>query len=276
MESNGLTFYIEGARAQNGHVLAHVLYAKLGKLISALNQFDRRRGGVNQRRADYQIIDAKKFNPTTLTLHAVPKVSGFDAAAFMQWSFQELEAVALGQHVDDCIDSGLANTLADLSDSPRETEGGRMWLEMRGREIKLDETFRANSLRLAGSRAAIERPAEWREGASFGSIVGYLSQVGDLEGETKLIITPTIGPEKVECIVLDADRDGVKQHIWNMVRVSGLLHYSKASPFPYRVDMKDIQMVAGAKRHLADMRGLFKGRPTSDIFLGRVDEFDQA
>ena len=267
MEDSDLKFFIEGSRVHRGNVLAHVLVAKLNKLISALNQFDRKQGGVSQRRADYEVVEAKKYNPTEFTLHPVARVAGFDAAAVMQWSFGELEAVAAGADVDERVDYALAQTLAELSDIPGEIDDGKMWLKLGKRSVSLDQSFRANSLLLAGRRAAIDRPAAWREGASLGSVVGYLSQVGDLEGATKLVITPKIGPDKVECVVRDDDRELVKAHLWTTVRVSGLLHYSEKSPFPFSVDMEEIHSVAQPGRHLLEMRGIFKGKPRENMTL---------
>lgn len=269
MAKADLRLYIEGSRGRHGNVLAHVLHAKLGKLLAVLNQFDRKQVEVRERRVDYEISDAKKFNPTFLELHPVARVPSCDVAAVMEWTFSELEAVAMGGVVDPRVDAALAKSLVDLAELPNDPTGlERFWLELNGRVVGLDDEFRRHSALLAARRIAIERPTIWKQGASLGSVVGYLSQVGDLDGEAKLVITPRIGPEKVECVVKDEDREMVKGHLWTMVRINGLLHYSEKSPFPYRVDMRRIEQVpAQTGKSLLDLRGIFRGKPRQRLDL---------
>lgn len=265
-----LKFFIEGSQGHRGNVLAHVLNQKLGKLLSALNQFDRKEAGARQRRVDYEITDVRKFNPTQLDLHPVARAPGCDVAAMMGWTIDELEAVQSGSEVDARVDAVLANTLVELSERPRELAFERMWLEYNGHTIRLDDTFLDNSKRLAARLIARERPLRWKQGASVGSVVGYLSQIGDLDGETKLVIRPRVGPDQVECVVAEDDRENVKSHLWTTVRVQGLLHYAESSPFPQSVVMKNIEGVACRRRSLRDMRGAFKGRPRAVFDLNGI------
>lgn len=272
MEDVDLKFFIEGHPGHRGNVLAHILHEKLGKLISALSQFDRKYADAKQRRTDYEIVDARKYNPTTLTLHPVAKVARYDVLPALNWAFTELEAVALGSDVDTRLDATLAQTLADLSEKGNELDYNRMWLERSGKVVDLNEVFRMNSLIIAARRREIEKPTAWRSGASYGSVVGYLSQVGDLDGETKLVILPKIGPDRVDCAIKDDDRETVKSYLWTTVRVHGLLHYTDKSPFPFRVDMERIEAVRPpiSGKHLLDMRGIFKGKERSLMNLDSV------
>jgi hypothetical protein len=99
----------------------------------------------------------------------------------------------------------------------------------------------------------------WFEGTAYGSVVGDLKQVADIEGEHQFVIVPPIGADRVECIFPDNKRDKMRDCLWRTVRVIGRLHYSANSPFPTQVEMEEIDLASEIDRppHLMELRGLF-------------------
>jgi hypothetical protein len=256
-----LTFHIEGHPGHRGNVLAHALVEKLRRLLSALGQAERKHDGKPARQTDYEITAANKVNPTYVTLHPVSRQASYDPIPAFDWTFEQIERVALGQEVDDRVDSVLAKTLSEIAEKGREDEYTRLWISVDEKVVNFDEQFRARSAAIAAKKADAERPPEWFSGASYGSIVGDLREVSDIDGGHHFVIVPPIGARRINCTFPDSKREEMRRHLFRLVRVIGKLHYTKDSPFPVQVDMQEIEPASTLERppHLLELRGLFSG-----------------
>lgn len=264
-----LTIHIEGHPGHRGNALAHALVDKLRKLLSAMAQAERRFLDKRERQTDYEVVGAGKQNPTHFTLHPVPKAGRYDPMPAFNWTFEQFERIAKGEEVDDRVDATLARTLSDIAHKKREDDYKRLWISVDDIPIELDDGFRLRSDALAIKKDEQEMPPTWFVGTSYGSVVGDLRQVADIEGEHQFVVIPPIGAERITCTFPEEKRELMRTYLFKTVRVIGRLHYSEKSPFPDRVDMIDIEPMSALEQtpHLLDLRGLFKGldRPDSNL-----------
>jgi hypothetical protein len=261
MPKRDLTFNIEGHPGHRGNALAHALVEKLRRLLSALGQAERKYDGKPARQTEYEVVAATKVNPTKLTLHPVSKQANYDPIPAFEWTFEQIERVALGKEVDDRVDSILARTLAEIAEKKREDDYSRLWINIDDRTVDFDEQFRARSVAIAARKAEQEQPPAWFAGTSYGSVVGDLREVSDIDGEHHFVIIPPIGAQRINCIFPEGKREEMRQYLFRLVRVIGKLYYTKDSPFPVQVDMADIEYAATLEQpaHLLQLRGLFSG-----------------
>jgi hypothetical protein len=261
MPKKDITLHIEGHPGHRGNALAHALVEKLRKLLSALGQAERAYIDKPARQTDYEVVDAGKVNPTHLTLHPIPRRMNYDPIPAFEWTFEQIENVALGKDVDERIDATLARTLSEIAKKDHEDDYSNLWISVDDEKVVFDDAFRARSEALASRKTEQERPPEWFAGVSHGSIVGDLLQVADIEGERQFVIIPPLGAGSITCTFPESKREAMRKHLFRTVRVIGKLHYRQDSPFPVQVDMEDIEPASTFEEppHLLDMRGLFKG-----------------
>jgi hypothetical protein len=107
---------------------------------------------------------------------------------------------------------------------------------------------------------------EWFAGVSYGSVIGDLRQVADIDGEQQFVIIPPIGAERITCTFPESKREKMRDYLFKTVRVVGLLHYIESSAFPIQVEMDDIEPVSefAEPPHLLDLRGIFKNAERGD------------
>ncbi|MCJ2053923.1 hypothetical protein [Methylobacterium sp. J-070] len=259
MSTRAFTIHVDGHPGHRGNVLAHALSAKLQRLLIALAQLERTFSGAGQRQTDYEIVAASKASPTRLVLKPVPKAANYDPLPAFNWTFEQLEKVATGGALDERVDATTAENLATLAEHRKEEDYSRFWLSIDGIDIPLDESFRDNSLRCAAEKRSKQADVAWYEGDSFGSVTGTLRQIGDLEGAYSFVITPAVGAEQIACSFAESDRDKMGKYLFKNVRVHGKLRYKQSSPFPFSVEMREIELATDHEcEHLSDLRGLFK------------------
>ena len=130
------------------------------------------------------------------------------------------------------------------------------------RRIELDAGFVARSNVIAAKKVEQELPTQWFEGVSLGTVIGSLRQVSDIEGEQQFVIIPPIGADRITCTFPEEKRELMQRYLFKGVRVHGRLRYGRSSPFPFAVDMVNIEPIVDSPSplHLLDLRGLFKGR----------------
>jgi hypothetical protein len=269
MPKRDLTIHIEGHPGHRGNALAHALVEKMRRLLSALGQAERKYIGKPARQTDYEVTSAGKVNPTHLTFHPVPRQMSYDPIPAFEWTFEQIERIATGEDVDERVDAVLARTLAEIAEKKREDDYSRLWISVDDKVVNFDEQFRIRSETLAARKVEIETSPRWFVGVSYGSIVGDLRQVADIDGEHQFVIVPRVGAERIDCTFPEDKRDEMSKYLFRTVRVIGKLHYKEDSPFPTRVDMDDIEAVSPLENppHLLDIRGIFRGieRSTDDL-----------
>lgn len=260
-ERDDITIYIEGHAGHRGNALAHALVAKLELVLKALTKAERNFLDKDKRQTDYEVVGAGKVNPTHFTLRPVPRFANYDPTPAFLWTVEQFERVAEGKPVDQRVDSALALTLANLAEKSREDDYSKLWLKANGTQIPLDEKFQARSLVIAAEKRELERPTQWFEGVSVGSVVGDLNEVSDVEGNHSFVIVPPAGAKRIDCVFPEDQREKMGEYLFRTVRVHGLVHYDQESPFPTLIEMESIEPVSEIEEppHLLDLRGIFKG-----------------
>lgn len=267
-EKPGFTVYLDGHEGHQGNVLVHAFLGKVHRLILVLNKLERAYVQSSVRQTDFEIVDADKRNPTTLSLKPVPRAPAYNPAPALQWSLDQIETVGRGEEPDERVGAEIAADLVKLA--TRESEYGykAFWINGHAQAVRFDEDYLANAQRVARQRVRKEAPNSWHVGASLGSIVGELKKVDDLDADNEFVIVPPTGPEAVKCIFPETMRADMGKYLFKVVRVSGVLHYGEDSPFPYRVVANDdgIQLHPAnpRRRTFAQMRGMFANADRSD------------
>lgn len=259
-EKIGFTIYLDGHDGHRGNVLAHSFLGKVRSLILVLNKLERAYIGSPVRQTDFEITDADKFNPTTLSLKPVPKVKAYDPVPTLGWSLQQIEAVGLGGEIDSRVDSEIAFDLVKLATKESETGYRSFWINGHAAPVKFDEEYRENAVRVARRRSRQEAPTPWRVGTAQGTVVGELKKIDDLEAENEFVIVPPVGARRVVCTFPEAMRAEMGEHLFKIVRVTGHLHYGEESPFPFKVDASSIAPMPKRRKSLSEMRGIFAGK----------------
>ena len=264
------TIYLDGHAGHQGNVLAHAFLAKARGLILILNKLERAYIDSGVRQTDFEIVDADKSNPTTLSLKPVPRIKAYDPFPTLDWSLQQIEAVGSGVEPDEKVNSEIAYDLAKLAMKENETAYRSFWINGQAAPVRFDEDYWENARKLARKRAKEESPNRWRVGVAEGTVVGELKKVDDLEGENEFVIVPPVGARRIVCTFSPDLREKMGNHLFKVVRVRGQLHYGEESPFPFRVDAYNIDVMLKRRKAMKDLRGLFAGQDRVDAKWGAM------
>lgn len=257
---NDITIHIEGHAGHRGNPLAHALVAKLRLLLTALARAERCYGERGKRSTDYEVIDVGKRNPAHFTLHPIPRVANYDPIPAFDWTIEQFERVASDREIDGRVDALLAKAFEEISNRVNDDDYSRLWLSANGQTIALDEQFHARSAALAATISERETIAPWFSGVSYGSVVGDLREVSDIEGEHQFVIIPPLGAQRINCTFPERKRERMRDYLFRTVRVTGRITYAENSPFPVAIDMDDIEAASDFEKpqHLLELRGIFK------------------
>ena len=263
LEQHNLIFEMQGDDAHNGNVIADAFVRKLNALLTTLARMERLHTGRRRKDTLFTIVNAGKINPTFAELRPQPTRHGYDPTPALMWTVQQFEVIAGGGDADPEVDAATADGFVDLSrqifpDLPQKTR-----LKYNGRAVSLNEEFHGFAAALAEKRRKHARETtQWYEGTSKGVVRGELRQIGDIEGDLVTIVVPSVGPNRIECVLSEAWRERVKHYLWKNVEVEALLHYRADSPFPFSADVLDIREVeTTTRRHLIELEGLLEDFP---------------
>jgi len=70
-------------------------------LILVFNKLERVHQDAGTKKTDFEIVDAERKKPTTLTLKPVPRVKKYSPAQAMDWRLEQLELIDRGDEPDD-------------------------------------------------------------------------------------------------------------------------------------------------------------------------------
>jgi hypothetical protein len=251
--------FFEGEQGHSGNVLATTFIAKFHRLLKVMHRLERLHSGVRSRQTEYEIVEAKKFNPTVLALKPVPKVKNYNPMEAFDWSIDQFEAVSRDQTIDARVDVATLIEIADIATPPKDAAYSRLWVRSGAVTVHFDEGLSMRARQAANRLQAIEATTVWYEGVTQGEIVGDLRAVLDEEGEQEFVIHPAVGPERIVCRFPDEKRDEMRNFLFKVVTVKGKLHYKKDSPHPVLVEMEGIFEKPAKVETLYDLRGLFRG-----------------
>lgn len=257
--SRQLEIFFEGEQGHQGNVLATTFLVKFHKLVNLLHRLERLYSGAKSRKTEFEIVTAKKYNPTVLALKPVPKVKDYSPAEAFDWSIEQLNAVANDLPTDERLDFQALQELSEIASPPKDGAYRSFWFEAGRVKVYFNQDLAEKALRAATKAHGETVGFAWHEGVSYGDVTGDLRAVLDENGEQEFIIHPPVGPERIVCKFPEQKRNEMNHFLFKVVTVSGKLHYAKTSPHPYLVEMESIEAKAAQSSNLLDLRGLFKG-----------------
>lgn len=265
----GFTVYLEGDEGHRGNVLAHTFTSRVHKLILVLNKLERVHQDASKKKTDFEIVDADKKNPTTLTLKPVPRVKKYSPQPAMAWSLDQLERIDLGQEPDERLTSSLLRDIAEMASESKDGGHKAFWINGHTAPINFDEDFHLRALTVARKRAFEESPTVWHSGKSIGEVIGTLRRIDDLESENEVVIVPKTGPEMIRCTFPDSMRDEIGRFWAKTVKVTGVISYEDYSPHPQMVKIREggVEEYPRVKpaASFRELRGIFANKPRREI-----------
>lgn len=255
-----LKLTIEGAPEHRGHPMAHALVEKWDRFLKTFAAFERARIGKGTRQTDFEVVGLQHNSPAEIGLNPVPRVPNYAPDPVVTWTLDQWDKIAKGHRPDAEVDDDLLTDVAELSSVPLHAEFKSFSISYGRRKILLDGQSERNALALRSALAVERKVTPWMAGVSLGTLTGELKSVLDAHDERQIVLVPPVGADYVECNFTDALRDEIRANLFKFVRVTGTLHYTERSPFPYLVDLVSIQPLSGddERPHLASGRGLFK------------------
>jgi hypothetical protein len=275
-QSGDFTVYLEGHDGHRGNVLLRAFRTKLHRIELVLNKLERAYLRAGSRRSDFEIIDADKSNPTSVTLRVVPHVQNYNPRPAFEWGMTQIATVGRGDTPDPRVTSDIANDLALLATKDSEVDYRAFWINGHAEPVRFDDQYRENAARLAREKKKEEEETtRWHTGAALGSVVGVLKRVDDIDEAGEFVIVPPVGAETITCTFPESMKESLGGYLFKRVRVSGTLRYNETSPFPYRVDAAEdgieLYPPRPMRRTLSQLRGVFAGldrdRPDWDSIL---------
>ncbi len=265
----GFTVYLEGDDGHQGNVLAHTFTSRIHKLILVFNKLERVHEAAGTKKTDFEIVDAEKRNPTTLTLKPVPRVIKYSPKKALDWSLEQLERIDDGEEPDDRIDSGLLRDIAELAAESKDGGHKKFWINGHADPIHFDEDFYVKALTVARKRSLSESPTVWHSGKSVGEVIGVLRRIDDLDVDNEVVIVPKTGAETIRCTFPDSMRDEMGKFWSRTVKVTGVLTYEEFSPHPQKVKIKEggveIYPATPSVSSFRDLRGIFSGKAKPEV-----------
>lgn len=260
MSDELIEFVIDGPTERNGAIPADAFLAKLRAFVTMIYAFERAFTRKDKRQVELEIVDLTRRSPGRVKMKPRPRAKGYSPTPAMEWTFDQLDRLRSGQAIDHTIPQAVIDNIIDLA-AHREAklpEVSIMRAEFNGKAIAIDGALEGHALAIRAKHEA-NKGTPWRAGVSRGSLFGELRGVMDFEGERQFFIMPPSGPYRVQCVFSEDLRPKMNDHLFKVVRATGFLHYSDASPHPYLLEADAIDGVQPPTGHFKQLRGLFRG-----------------
>lgn len=269
---NFITFSVEGLDAEHGHVKAAEFIDSITHLLAALNGIDRLVGETVTPSLYYRVVDAGHSSPLTLKFQPVlrrnaKKVSQNHLKECHDRFFEELSEIRRTGRVSDDIDTKLLEHLRDLAIGIGQ-DFKQASISNNTERVPLDVTFEKNIQKLLDE-----------EDVSYGGFEGMLEAVNIHAESRRFWIYPKLGAEKVRCYFLPGTNDQIREALGHYVRVVGLKFFRSTSPFPFKINVKEFEILSDEKPvALKDLGGIAPratGNMSSVDFVRKIrDEWD--
>lgn len=262
----GFTIYLSGTDGHQGNVLAHTYVGKINRLILVMNRLERLHEGSSVKKTDFEIIDAEKKSPTTLTLKPVAKIKGYNPAPAVAWGISQLEIIDRGNEPDPRIGSAVLGEIAEMAATSKDDGYKAFWINGHTDPVHFDQDFYIKALGLARKRAFAETPVIWHTGKAIGEVVGELKKVDDLDADNEVVLVPATGPDYIRCTFPEPMKEHIGKFLFKKVKVKGVLTYDSLSPHPKRVQILHDgialypESINASPLSFLEMRGMFVGR----------------
>jgi len=252
---NLITIEVEGFESEHGHVRADEFINELSHLLTVLNGVDRMIGETGRPTLYYRIVSIKHASPLSITLEPVVKQNikkpskNYIAIRHHRF-FSELNAIRQNRGVSPELDEQTLEHMLDLTG----TSGGNfksVTIQNHKSSVKLDKKFEQNLKKILGEFDS-----------SYGGVEGTLDSANIHGHARRFWIYPPVGETKIRCDFLPGTSHQIKSALGNYVRVEGVKHFRPQSPFPFRIAVRELEIIADARPvHLKDLGGI--SRPSS-------------
>ena len=266
MADDLITLIVDGSDARQGAIPADAFIGKLRAFMATLYGLDRAFTRHNKRQFDLEIVELSRNSPANVGMRPRADTNGYDPHPSIEWGFAQLERLRAGEDVDAAVTQPLMDNVIELARvrEGRLPELGFLRANYRTHSIPLDATLGARAMAARALRV-IDAKTPWRASVSYGTVMGELRGVMDLDGEHQFYIVPPTGPKRIACNFPEDLRAQMNESLFKTIRASGYLHYDGQSPFPRRLDADTINGMRESVGHFSDLRGIFKGLPESDF-----------
>lgn len=248
LKSGQAIFRIHGPDGDRDGMLSASLFAnKLGVLIRALKEADRRANG--ELRHDYGIAKLQSSSPTVmLKEHNLPRYEGQFHGESGVSAFQICaDAVAAGESERVLQYGKCAVYIGQLAKGASKSFGyGEIWTGDE-KSVRVDGFLQERTEAI--TRPETHRPqidgADWYKGVVDGSFDGAIKVV-DLRGnlpEIKLILTA--GGKQVDCVCTADEVEAIRANLDRRVRIFGRAIYDGRSGLPRRIEVRQIEPISG-------------------------------
>lgn len=234
--SDQITYYLDGLESEGGHVRADEFVDRVGYLLEALNGIDRIIGDSPTPKLYYRVVQLSHSSPVKLTIEPVVKRGTRVPSDYITRCrtrfFRDLTAIRTMSKETEEID------LDVLEDIERLVFGVGQEFKAAGIKngedaVELDRQFENNVKKLTGE-----------EDTSYGSLEGKLDTANIHGNISRFWIYPTVGAQKVRCDFLPGNKLLIRQALGEYVRVEGLKFFRASSPFPFRIKVRDFEVVS--------------------------------
>ncbi|MEK8016755.1 MAG: hypothetical protein VSS75_007790 [Candidatus Parabeggiatoa sp.] len=227
MKKNQFSITFKGSLDDDEHLRLSDFVNQLGAFKTVLGYIDSSINQQSQKSTYYRVIDLSHSSPACVVLEAVPLKSMNDNThTIIHQLFRGLQDIISGRLPHDYNDQILQSLKKIVA--PRMTE---IKLSYDNEDINIPLNLAAKIDSLLGPDEVIEE-----------SMTGTLEMLDIHAPKNKFRIYPVIGPKKVDCYfsvdLLQKAIDGVSHY----VNVEGEFKYKSSSPFPYAVDVTDIEI----------------------------------
>lgn len=227
MRAKAVTITMVGSPADQGDVRFGDFLEFFGNALRCLRGIDRVVSRKEKLSADYKIVGLRKGS-ATVQLEPIPYPRAQDYTAQILDTFTEgLEALVKGE-APPHFDRQLLETFRELA-RPLSRRGARAEIARRGKRIIITSELEARIDHIIGEDILSE-----------GSVGGYLETV-NVHGKNEFFIYPSVGG-KIECDFPESFLEKVGGAIKHYVSASGTLRYKRNEIFPYRVDVRDLEV----------------------------------
>lgn len=252
-----ITIQMEGLVQEGGHLRLNDFLRRLEDWKKILNQIDHFSPSGERAEVYYRVVDLSHSSPATITLEAVPvrkkKKKAASRAAVRARPNKLVQVIKTIQKKGEAPGDVDPDTLAAMrSVVPSESNGISMArIQFESSSVDLDQVFTKNLNNLIEG-----------EEYSMGSVEGRLEALNIHGPKYSCVLYSEIGPQKVHCYFPAFKKSEVIAAIGKFVRVTGRKHFRGKVPYPYMIDLKEMEVLPQAEVFkLSSLEGALNGSP---------------
>ena len=245
-----VTLVMDGADEHHGHVTARALVDKLDRFLRTFAAFERAYLGARSRRTDFEVVTMSHNSPTNFGLHPIPLVKNYVPFPAVNWTLAQWDKIVKREQPNSLVDDELVRDVEGLATNTERCGVASFLIKYNGFTINFGQDAANNAKMLRLEMQEAQMPLPWRPGVSQGAVTGELRSVLDAESEHQIVVCPFFGAPQIRCKFNDAMRELIRENLWSVVKVSGILHYGASGPDPLSIDI-DLRTSQAQRRRAA-------------------------